>query len=54
MIIKNYMHCSQSNFAKVYINGVYYGVFSNTESIGKNSILIISIRLGILQSNVIL
>ena len=34
-ILKNYMHCSQSNFAKVYINGVYYGVFSNTESIGK-------------------
>lgn len=32
-ILKNYMHCSQSNFAKVYINGVYYGVYSNTESI---------------------
>ena len=35
-ILKNYMHCSQSNFAKVYINGVYYGVYSNTESIGKS------------------
>ena len=35
-ILKNYMHCSQSNFAKVYINGVYYGVYSNTESIGKD------------------
>ena len=34
-ILKNYMHCSKSNFAKVYINGVYYGVYSNTESIGK-------------------
>jgi len=35
-ILKNYMQCSQSNFAKVYINGVYYGVYSNTESIGKD------------------
>lgn len=34
-ILKNYMHCSQSNFAKVYINGVYYGVYSNTENIDK-------------------
>lgn len=34
-ILKNYMHCSQSNFAKVYINGVYYGMYSNTESVGK-------------------
>lgn len=32
-ILKNYMHCSQSNFAKVYVNGVYFGVYSNTESI---------------------
>ena len=35
-ILKNYMHCSQSNFAKVYVNGVYYGVYSNTESVGKD------------------
>lgn len=35
-ILKNYMHCSQSNFAKVYINGVYYGVYSNTENVGKS------------------
>lgn len=35
-ILKNYMHCSESNFAKVYINGVYYGVYSNTESINKS------------------
>ena len=35
-VLRNYMHCPQSNFAKVYINGVYYGVFSNTESIGKS------------------
>lgn len=34
-ILKNYMHCSESNFAKVYINGVYYGVYANTESIDK-------------------
>jgi hypothetical protein len=35
-ILKNYMHCPKSNFAKVYVNGTYYGVFSNTESIGKS------------------
>lgn len=34
-ILKNYMHCPQANFAKVYINGTYYGVYSNAESIGK-------------------
>ncbi len=34
-ILKNYMHCPQSNFAKVTINGVYYGVFTNDESIDK-------------------
>lgn len=34
-ILKNYMHCSKANFAKVYINGAYYGVYSNAESIGK-------------------
>ena len=34
-ILKNYMHCSQSNFARVFINGVYYGVYSNTENVGK-------------------
>ena len=34
-ILKNYMHCPQANFAKVYINGAYHGVYSNAESIGK-------------------
>jgi len=34
-ILKNYMHCPLSNFAKVYINGAYYGVYSNTESVNK-------------------
>lgn len=34
-ILKNYMHCPQSNFARVSINGAYYGVFSNDESIDK-------------------
>ncbi|HRG57901.1 MAG TPA: CotH kinase family protein [Bacteroidia bacterium] len=37
-ILKNYMHCPQSNFAKVTINGVYYGVFTNDESIDKKFI----------------
>ncbi|MCD6018173.1 MAG: hypothetical protein K0S53_1294 [Bacteroidetes bacterium] len=35
-ILKNYMHCPQANFAKVYINGAYHGVYSNAESIGKS------------------
>lgn len=34
-ILKNYMHCPQANFAKVYINGAYNGVYSNAESIDK-------------------
>ena len=34
-ILGNYMDCPKSNFAKVYINGAYYGVYSNTESINK-------------------
>jgi len=34
-ILKNYMDCPAANFAKVYINGAYYGVFSNAESINK-------------------
>ena len=35
-ILKNYMHSPQANFAKVYINGAYSGVYSNAESIGKS------------------
>jgi hypothetical protein len=34
-ILKKYMHCPEANFAKVYINGIYHGVYSNAESIGK-------------------
>jgi hypothetical protein len=34
-ILQKYMDCPASNFAKVYINGAYYGVYSNTESINK-------------------
>ncbi|MFZ5555000.1 MAG: CotH kinase family protein [Bacteroidota bacterium] len=34
-ILKNYMHCSKSNFAQVYINGSLYGAYSNTESVNK-------------------
>lgn len=37
-ILKNYMHCPQANFAKVIINGSYYGVFTNDESIDKKFI----------------
>jgi hypothetical protein len=34
-ILKNYMHCPRSNFAQVYINGNYIGLYSNDESINK-------------------
>lgn len=35
-ILRNYMAAPQCNFARVTINGVYYGVFSNSESIDKD------------------
>ena len=35
-ILKNYMFCPRSNFARVYINGNYIGIYSNTENIGKD------------------
>jgi spore coat protein CotH len=34
-ILGNYMHCSQSNFAQVYINGQYIGIYSSAENIDK-------------------
>jgi len=34
-ILKNYMHCPKANFAQVYINGNYIGLYSNAESINK-------------------
>ncbi|HMT30127.1 MAG TPA: CotH kinase family protein [Bacteroidia bacterium] len=35
-ILKNYMDCPRSNFAQLYINGNYIGVYSNDESINKD------------------
>lgn len=35
-ILQNYMDCPRSNFAQVYINGTYVGIYSNAESINKN------------------
>ncbi len=35
-ILQNYMDCPNANFAQVYINGVYYGIYSNAESINKD------------------
>ncbi len=32
-ILENYMDCPRSNFARVYINGQYRGVYTNNESI---------------------
>ncbi|MBL0340794.1 MAG: CotH kinase family protein [Bacteroidetes bacterium] len=34
-VLKNYMDCPRSNFATVYINGAYIGLYSNDESIDK-------------------
>jgi len=34
-ILGNYMDCPRSNFAQVYINGNYIGLYSNDESINK-------------------
>ncbi len=34
-ILKNYMYCPKSNFAKLYINNSYIGLYSNDESINK-------------------
>ena len=34
-ILKNYMDCSRSNFAELYINGSYIGLYSNVEDIDK-------------------
>jgi hypothetical protein len=37
-ILQKYMHCPKANFAKVTINGSYYGAFTNDESIDKKFI----------------
>ncbi|MDI1355591.1 MAG: CotH kinase family protein [bacterium] len=34
-ILRNYIPASQSNFAQVYINGSYIGLYSNSESVDK-------------------
>jgi len=34
-LLKNYMHCSKANFAQVYINNRYIGLYSNAEDISK-------------------
>jgi hypothetical protein len=34
-ILKNYMHCAEANFAKVFINDQYIGLYSNIENVGK-------------------
>ncbi|MBL7765507.1 MAG: CotH kinase family protein [Chitinophagaceae bacterium] len=34
-ILKNYMHCPESNFAQVYINGNLIGLYSSAENIDK-------------------
>ncbi|HQV00470.1 MAG TPA: CotH kinase family protein, partial [Bacteroidia bacterium] len=35
-ILNNYMHCPQANFAQLYINSNYIGLFANVESINKD------------------
>ena len=34
-ILRNYMDCSRANFAQLYINGSYIGLYSNDEAINK-------------------
>ncbi len=34
-VLANYMHCPRSNFAQVYINGNYFGIYSSAEDISK-------------------
>lgn len=34
-ILKDYMDCPAANFAELYINGTYMGIYSNAESINK-------------------
>jgi len=34
-ILSNYMDCPQSNYASVYVNGDYLGLYSNDESVNK-------------------
>jgi spore coat protein CotH len=34
-ILQNYMDCPQANFAELYINGTYIGLYTNAESITK-------------------
>jgi hypothetical protein len=35
-ILSDYLPCSSANFAQVYINGTYFGVYSNAESVNKD------------------
>jgi hypothetical protein len=35
-ILSDYLPCSASNFAKLYINGKYIGLYSNSESVNKD------------------
>lgn len=37
-LLKNYMPASQANFAQVYINGQYFGIYSNVEAVTKTFI----------------
>ena len=35
-ILQNYMDCPRSNFAQLFVNGAYVGLYSNAEPIGKS------------------
>jgi hypothetical protein len=37
-ILANYMHCSKANFAQVYINNNYIGLYNNAEHVGNKFI----------------
>lgn len=35
-VLSHYMHCPRANFARVYINGSFYGLMTNVESVTKS------------------
>lgn len=35
-VLSHYMHCPRANFARVYINGAFYGLMTNVESVTKS------------------
>lgn len=52
-ILGHYMDCSVANFAKVYVNDQYLGLYSNVEAVNKNSAVITLVHLNMYLSKAI-